>query len=136
MPRICVPRARFVPAWPICQRGELSLNSSACNFCLCIFFYVFFGTPLLLPAVLRLQMEVPWYVDIIKTGTFKEQAPYDSEWYFTRAASIARTVYLKPGIGVQKFRKVYGAFFDLASRDYVQCSFVQDRRSEKHARIL
>jgi hypothetical protein len=61
------------------------------------------------------QMEVPWYVDIIKTGSFKEQAPYDSDWYFTRAASIARTVYLKPGIGVQKFRKVYGALIPVAT---------------------
>jgi hypothetical protein len=60
-------------------------------------------------------MEVPWYVDIIKTGSFKEQAPYDSDWYFTRAASIARTVYLKPGIGVQKFRKVYGALIPFAT---------------------
>jgi hypothetical protein len=71
--------------------------------------------PSLFCSPLLAQMEVPWYVDIIKTGSFKEQAPYDSDWYFTRAASIARTVYLKPGIGVQKFRKVYGALIPFAA---------------------
>jgi len=47
-------------------------------------------------------------VDLVKTGTFKELAPYDPDWYFVRAASIARKVYMKGGLGVQSFRKLYG----------------------------
>mmetsp|Transcript_11975 Transcript_11975/g.30567 ORF Transcript_11975/g.30567 Transcript_11975/m.30567 type:complete len:118 (-) Transcript_11975:96-449(-) len=47
-------------------------------------------------------------VDLIKTARFKELSPYDPDWYFIRAASIARKVYLKQGVGVGKFRKIYG----------------------------
>jgi small subunit ribosomal protein S19e len=31
------------------------------------------------------KLEVPKWVDIVKTGTFKELAPYDPDWYFIRA---------------------------------------------------
>merc|ERR1712216_258009 len=34
-------------------------------------------------------------VDLIKTGCYKELCPYDPDWYFVRAASIARKIYLK-----------------------------------------
>merc|ERR1712216_1043442 len=37
--------------------------------------------------------------------------PYDPDWYFVRAASIARKIYLKQGIGVGKFRKIYGSTY-------------------------
>jgi ribosomal protein S19E (S16A) len=32
-----------------------------------------------------LQIEVPSWVDIVKTATFKELAPYDANWYYIRA---------------------------------------------------
>jgi small subunit ribosomal protein S19e len=48
----------------------------------------------------------------VKTGTYKELAPYDPDWYYIRAASMARKLYLKPGIGVGKFKKIYGAIMD------------------------
>jgi small subunit ribosomal protein S19e len=54
------------------------------------------------------KMELPKWVDIVKTATFKELAPYDPDWYFVRAASIARKVYLRPNTGVGALRKVYG----------------------------
>ena len=38
----------------------------------------------------------------------KELAPYGDDWYYIRAASIARTVYLRPGLGVGQLRKWYG----------------------------
>lgn len=31
------------------------------------------------------KLEVPNWVDLVKTGTFKEQAPYDPDWYYVRA---------------------------------------------------
>jgi ribosomal protein S19E (S16A) len=31
------------------------------------------------------KLEVPKWVDLVKTGTFKELAPYDPDWYFIRA---------------------------------------------------
>jgi hypothetical protein len=31
------------------------------------------------------KLEVPKWVDLVKTGTFKELAPYDPDWYYIRA---------------------------------------------------
>jgi len=31
------------------------------------------------------QVEVPTWSDLVKTGTYKELAPYDPDWYFVRA---------------------------------------------------
>jgi len=31
------------------------------------------------------KLEVPNWVDIVKTGAFKELAPYDPDWYYVRA---------------------------------------------------
>jgi len=43
----------------------------------------------------RCQMEVPNWADVVKTASYKELAPYDPDWFFVRAASMARKVYLK-----------------------------------------
>ncbi|KAA8541015.1 hypothetical protein F0562_024847 [Nyssa sinensis] len=44
------------------------------------------------------KMELPHWTDIVKTGTFKELAPYDPDWYYIRAASMARKIYLRGGL--------------------------------------
>ena len=31
------------------------------------------------------QIQLPSWVDIVKTGAFKELAPYDPDWYYVRA---------------------------------------------------
>jgi len=54
------------------------------------------------------KLEVPKWADLVKTGHFKELAPYDPDWYYIRAASIARKLYLRGGTGVGAFRKIYG----------------------------
>ncbi|KAL5987346.1 Protein component of the small (40S) ribosomal subunit [Asimina triloba] len=54
------------------------------------------------------KVELPDWTDIVKTARFKELAPYDSDWYYIRAASIARKIYLRQGIGVGGFQKIYG----------------------------
>ncbi|PIA57745.1 hypothetical protein AQUCO_00600457v1 [Aquilegia coerulea] len=54
------------------------------------------------------KMELPHWTDIVKTATFKELAPYDPDWYYIRAASMARKIYLRQGLGVGGFRKIYG----------------------------
>eukprot|EP00475_Leptophrys_vorax_P002484 TRINITY_DN1138_c0_g1_i1.p2 TRINITY_DN1138_c0_g1~~TRINITY_DN1138_c0_g1_i1.p2 ORF type:complete len:150 (-),score=14.13 TRINITY_DN1138_c0_g1_i1:230-679(-) len=54
------------------------------------------------------KVEVPTWADIVKTGTFKELAPYDPDWYYVRAASMARKLYLRGGIGIGAFRRIYG----------------------------
>ncbi|CAL9097030.1 unnamed protein product [Musa acuminata var. zebrina] len=53
-------------------------------------------------------MELPEWTDIVKTGRFKELALYDPHWYYIRAASMARKIYLRQGIGAGGFQKIYG----------------------------
>lgn len=36
------------------------------------------------------QMQLPNWVDIVKTGTFKELGPYDPDWYYVRAGAGTR----------------------------------------------
>merc|ERR1739841_1502 len=54
------------------------------------------------------KFDVPKYHDIVKTATFKELAPYDEDWFYIRAASVARKVSLRKGTGVGALKKWYG----------------------------
>merc|ERR1711924_571239 len=54
------------------------------------------------------KFDVPKYHDIVKTGVIKELAPYDGDWFYIRAASVARKVYLRKGTGVGALKKWYG----------------------------
>ncbi|TQE01599.1 hypothetical protein C1H46_012829 [Malus baccata] len=56
----------------------------------------------------KLHIELPDWTDIVKTATFKELAPYDPDWYYIRSASMARKIYLRGGLGVGAFRRIYG----------------------------
>ncbi|KAI8902096.1 ribosomal protein S19e [Globomyces pollinis-pini] len=62
------------------------------------------------------RLEVPKWVDLVKTGPHKELAPYDPDWFYVRAASIARHVYLRKGTGVGGLRKNYGGSVNRGSR--------------------
>jgi hypothetical protein len=37
------------------------------------------------------KLEVPAWVDIVKTGAYKELAPYDPDWYYVRAGAFTNT---------------------------------------------
>ncbi|XP_045480722.1 40S ribosomal protein S19 [Harmonia axyridis] len=54
------------------------------------------------------KLRVPEWVDIVKTSKSKELAPYDSDWYYTRCASIARHIYIRSPVGVGTVTKIYG----------------------------
>ncbi len=54
------------------------------------------------------KLELPEWHDLIKTGTYKELCPQDPDWFYTRAASVIRKIYLRGGIGVGAFQKIYG----------------------------
>jgi len=62
------------------------------------------------------KFELPVWADTVKTGVFKELAPYGDDWYYIRAASIARKVYLRPGIGVGMLQKWYGGSYRRGAR--------------------
>merc|ERR1712070_10689 len=54
------------------------------------------------------KFETPSWVDLVKTAPHKELAPLDPDWYYIRAASVARQIYLRGGRGVGGLRKLYG----------------------------
>ncbi|KAG8496690.1 hypothetical protein CXB51_007935 [Gossypium anomalum] len=54
------------------------------------------------------KIELPPWTDIVKGGKLKELPPYDPDWYYIRAASMARKIYLRGGLGVGAFRRIYG----------------------------
>lgn len=54
------------------------------------------------------EFEVPVYADLIKTGIHKDNAPYDPDWFYIRAAAVARQVYVHRGIGVGALRRHFG----------------------------
>ncbi|KRX53916.1 40S ribosomal protein S19S, partial [Trichinella britovi] len=75
------------------------------------------------------KIKLPDWVDLVKLGSFKELAPVDPDWFYTRAASIARHLYIRSPTGVGAFRKVYGgrkrngsapAHFCLASSNVIR----------------
>ncbi|XP_040832159.1 40S ribosomal protein S19 isoform X2 [Ochotona curzoniae] len=45
------------------------------------------------------KLKVPEWVDTVKLAKHKELAPYDENWFYTRAASTARHLYLRGGAG-------------------------------------
>ncbi|CAE7894586.1 RPS19B [Symbiodinium sp. KB8] len=55
------------------------------------------------------KIKLPAWVDLVKTGTHKELAPYDADnWYYVRAASVARKIYLRKGVGIGSLCRGFG----------------------------
>jgi len=53
-------------------------------------------------------MEEPDWARLVKTGSHAERPPNDSEWWFTRAASIMRKLYLHGPVGLGDLERAYG----------------------------
>ena len=53
-------------------------------------------------------MEEPDWARLVKTGSHAERPPSDSEWWFTRAASIMRKLYLHGPVGLSDLERAYG----------------------------
>ncbi|ELW51466.1 40S ribosomal protein S19 [Tupaia chinensis] len=54
------------------------------------------------------KLKVPEWVDTVKLTKHKELAPYHDSWFYTRAASTARHLYLLGGAGVGSMMEIYG----------------------------
>ncbi len=57
---------------------------------------------------LKKLIKAPDWSIFVKTGTHKERPPVDKDWWYKRAASILRAVYIKGPIGTSKLRMKYG----------------------------
>lgn len=54
------------------------------------------------------QVQPPPWSQIAKTSSHTTRQPEDPEWWFTRAASILRKIYIYGPIGTQQLRADYG----------------------------
>merc|ERR1712190_489337 len=54
------------------------------------------------------RFEIPKWADVVKTAKYKELPPNDPDWLYVRTASMVRKIYIRAGMGVGAFRKVYG----------------------------
>ena len=55
------------------------------------------------------SITAPEWAKFAKTGAGKERPPVEKDWWYTRAASVMRKVYISGPIGVSKLRKKYSA---------------------------
>merc|ERR1711872_562273 len=55
------------------------------------------------------KMNVLEWADLIKLSRFNEQGPHNPDWFYVRAASMARHLYIRSPAGVGSFTKIYGA---------------------------
>jgi len=53
-------------------------------------------------------VEQPEWSRFVKTGSHAERPPADSEWWFTRAASLMRKLYLHGPVGLGDLERAYG----------------------------
>ena len=54
------------------------------------------------------EIKAPEWAKYAKTGASKERPPVEEDWWYARAASILRKIYMLGPIGVSKLRKKYG----------------------------
>jgi small subunit ribosomal protein S19e len=55
------------------------------------------------------SIKAPQWADLVKTGSQKEMAPSAPNWWYIRAASILRQVYLHPDTSVGSLKTRYGS---------------------------
>ncbi|XP_039248570.1 small ribosomal subunit protein eS19-like [Styela clava] len=54
------------------------------------------------------KLKVPEWADLVKTAVRKELAPEDPDWFYIRCASTIRHLYVRGGVGVKSFTKIFG----------------------------
>jgi small subunit ribosomal protein S19e len=68
------------------------------------------------------EVEPPVWAPFVKTGSHAERQPQRSDWWYTRAASLLRKVYLNGPVGIHTLESTYGgskavAYFPKHHRD-------------------
>jgi small subunit ribosomal protein S19e len=62
------------------------------------------------------EFKKPEWVDFVKSGSHKQRPILDSDFWYKRAASILRQIYVKKILGVQRLRTRYGGRKDRGMR--------------------
>ncbi|KXL43531.1 hypothetical protein M433DRAFT_167073 [Acidomyces richmondensis BFW] len=76
------------------------------------------------------KLPIPGWVDTVKTSHAKELPPQSIDWYYVRAAAVARHIYMRKTVGVGRLRKVHGGTKNRGSRPshHVDASGSVDRK--------
>ena len=53
------------------------------------------------------KIRIPEWVTFYKTACYKDLSPYDPDWLYIRAASVAYQLYMRGKVGVNTLRKHY-----------------------------
>ncbi len=53
-------------------------------------------------------VEMPKWANFVKTGVNRERVPQQLDWWYSRAASMLRKIYLHGPIGAERLSKFYG----------------------------
>ena len=65
------------------------------------------------------NVDSPAWSNFVRTGVHKERKPDNADWWFIRAASIIRRVYIDGPVGVESLRTFYGGKKDRGVRPEV-----------------
>ncbi len=55
------------------------------------------------------EFKMPKWAKFVKTGSAKKRPPERDDWWYIRAASILRTLYVRGVVGVSRLRTKYGS---------------------------
>jgi small subunit ribosomal protein S19e len=55
------------------------------------------------------EFQIPNWAFFVKTGTSKVRPPQDDDFWYKRAASILRQIYIKKVVGVNRLKTKYGS---------------------------
>ena len=64
------------------------------------------------------EIKPPDWSSFVRTGVDKENPPENSDWWYTRCASILRKIYIHNTIGIERLRSEYGGKRDRGSKAY------------------
>lgn len=62
------------------------------------------------------QITPPPWASVVKTSSHAQRPPQNTDWWFTRCASVLRKVYVKGPVGIQRLRAEYGGRKDRGVR--------------------
>jgi len=54
------------------------------------------------------EFEVPEFMDYVKSSPNKQRPPFDADFWYKRAASILRQLYIRKVVGVNRLKTRYG----------------------------
>jgi small subunit ribosomal protein S19e len=64
------------------------------------------------------SIKPPEWASFVKTGTHREKAPVEKDWWYKRMAAVLRKIYIHGPIGSSRLAAEYGGKKDMGSAPY------------------